>query len=82
MVKLFHSSQASTPNIHEKHKKGKKVHVTTEIKETEIQQGNIIKFDLFHYSSFFLLICRGKFLPSLKKQMKKSEIFPPLLKLS
>lgn len=50
-VKLFHSSQASTPNIHGKHKKGKKVHVTPEIKETEIQQGNIIKFDLFHYSS-------------------------------
>lgn len=49
-VKLFHSSQASTPNIHGKHNKGKNVHVTTKIKEIEIQQGNIIKFDLFHYS--------------------------------
>lgn len=67
-VKLFHSSQPSTPNIHGKHKKGKKVHVTTKTKEIEIQQGNIIKFYLFHYSrSAFLLICKGKFLPILKK---------------
>lgn len=75
-VKLFHSSQASTPNIHGKHKKGKKVHVTTKIKEIEIQQGNIIKFDLFHYSSFSIDLQRQIFIKSGEINEKIRNIFP------